>query len=113
MLARKYHLRNKSDFDALKASGKKLSSESFTVIYKDNPKSEVPRFGFIISKKISNHASVRNKSKRALSEGARRSTSVLNRNIDCLFLAKPIIVKKYTNELMKEVEQALIKLSKE
>jgi len=109
MLARTNSLKTNADFTRVKTQGKKVPSDSFTLVFIKSEKEGPSRFGFVISTKISKHASLRNRAKRAMSEGVRRSTYFVKEGYDCVFLAKPIIVKKYTNDLMKEVEETLIK----
>jgi len=104
-LAQKYRLGPK-DFDLVKEKGKVFQSTSFAISYLRKPNQSEPHIGIVVSKKISNHASVRNKAKRALSEGTRRCLALIKPDYDYIFLAKPIIIKKYTAELMAEVPTA-------
>lgn len=106
-LARKFTIKKTHEFALVKSKGKKMSSESFTLAYLKRGDQDPPRFGFIISTKVSKHASLRNRAKRALSEATRRNLSYLKNGYDCVFLAKPTIVKKYTSDLMHEVDQAM------
>jgi ribonuclease P protein component len=109
MLARKYTLKSHADFQRVKKEGKPVSSESFTLLVHYRHDKEPSRFGFVISAKVAKEASLRNRAKRALSEGVRVSSYNLKSGYDCLFLAKSIIVKKYTQDLMQEVAYALKK----
>lgn len=107
-LARKYSLKAK-DFDLIKSKGRLFQSTSFAISYLKKPGQTDPHFGFVISTKISPHASLRNRVKRALSEGVRSSLFQIKPHYDYVFLAKPIIIKKYTTDLMNEVSDALFR----
>ena len=109
MLARKYSLKTKSDFDLVKLQGVKHASDTFTLVSFNRKDQEHPRFGFIVSTKVSKNASLRNRAKRSLSEGVRRAVFSLKPGYDFVFLAKPNIIKKYTSDVMKEVDEAFIK----
>ena len=65
---------------------------------------EKPRFGFVISTKISKLAVHRNRINRSLHEGVRRVLSLVPENYDFVFLAKKSIEKKSTEEIIKEVD---------
>jgi ribonuclease P protein component len=109
MLARDNRLDPK-DFSTLKRQGKISHSESFSISYRKRADKLPSRFGFVVSTKISTKATIRNKSKRALREGVRHITTIAKPGYDCVFLAKPVIVKKYTSELLEEVRTALTKI---
>jgi ribonuclease P protein component len=109
MLARPNRLTTTKDFEAIKERGKLIQSESFAFAYLDRGDSNPNRFGFIISAKIDKRATARNKARRALREAVRFSLSTLKPGHDCVFLGKSVIVKKYTSELMKEVEEVFKK----
>lgn len=52
---------------------------------------------------------MRNKIKRALREAVRHNLAYIKPGYSIIFLTKPIIVKKYTQEIMDEVRIALDK----
>lgn len=107
MLPSANRLTKKTDFDTVKQKGSLESGESFSVSFYNRNDNKPTRVGFIISTKISPQATIRNKAKRALREGVRRNLTYIKPGFDCVFLAKPIIVKKYTDELIREVEETL------
>lgn len=111
MLANQNRIRNKEDFEKIKSKGNLFQSESFGLSVLERGDNEPSRFGFIVSTKISKDAHMRNKVKRCLSEAVRHSLYLLRPGIDCVFLAKPVIVKKYSDELMREVKSSLEKAS--
>ena len=109
MLAKKYRLTKKSEFDLLKKEGKAVSFPYFTLSYLKREDKDDPRFGFIITTQISKNASLRNRAKRSLSEGVRQSLYAMKKGYDVVFIAKPKIVKVYTSDLMREVNDSLRK----
>ncbi len=108
MLSRDNRLTDKKDFDNLKEKGKIVQSNSFALAFFKRPDSEASRFGFVVSTKISKLSTERNKAKRALREAVRQSLSYIIKGYDCAFLARPQITKKYTDEIMREVKEALM-----
>ncbi len=108
MLARHYTLKNKNDFERIKDEGKIYQSKSFAVSYlrQDSP-AATSRFGFVVSTKISKKASIRNRARRVMSDGVRFCCTEVKEGYDCVFLAKPVIVKTYTSDLIREVREAL------
>ena len=109
MLARKFTLKSRTDFAKVKKEGKPVPSDSYTLLVCYRGDREPSRFGFIISTQVSKKASLRNRAKRALSEGVRFVSFNIKPGYDCLFLGKSIIVKKYTQDLMTEVAYTLKK----
>lgn len=109
MLARHHRLTGKKNFVQIQKEGKLTNSDTFSLAVVDRKDTEPSRFGFIISTKISPSAVVRNKSRRALSEGLRHISSYLKPGYNAVFLAKPNILKKYTTDLMHEVKEACSK----
>lgn len=109
MLAKRHIIAKKKDFDAVKEKGKIYATDHFSLSILKKTDNEQIRFGFVVSTKISPHASVRNRIKRALAEGARFSLYKLKPKYDVVVLVKPSIVKVYTSEIMKEMQYALEK----
>src|SRR6185369_10025583 len=107
MLARENRLTTTQEFEKLKREGKLIQSTSFSLAYLKRKDENPSKFGFIVSTKVSKNATARNKVKRALREGVRQSFTNLTHGYDCVFLAKPISIRKYTDELMHEVKNVL------
>lgn len=107
MLAQIYSLKGESKINNILKKGKKRQSENFGVFYVTKGSEDVPKFAFVISKKISKLAVNRNRVKRAMSEAIRRNISKIPRGVDFVFLAKKSIVDKSTEEIMKEVQEFL------
>ena len=109
MLDRKNRLTKKSEFEKVKEEGKVIASDSFSVSVLDRKDGKPTRFGFIVSTKISKAATIRNRVKRALREAVRHLVAYVKEGYDCVIFVKPIIVKKYTDEIMREVQKAFMK----
>lgn len=107
MLDRKNRLTKRAEFERVREGGKVFPSDSFSLSVLERKDSKPSRFGFIVSTKISKAATIRNKAKRALREGIRHLIFYMKNGYDCVVLAKPIIVKKYTDEIIRELEKIL------
>jgi len=108
MLPRKNRLTQEEDFLFVKNKGKRYKSKNFLIQFVVKKKQSDSRFGLIVNKDISPHASVRNKTKRAMREGIRRSLYCLNDTYDCVIVAFPSISKVYTSDIMNELTNALV-----
>lgn len=107
MLARKFRLTEKRDFEKIQNNGKIFQSENFGIGFLKREDNEASRFGFIVSTKIAKAAVDRNRFKRAMSEAVRTSMTDLYCGFDIVFLAKTSIVRASTEKIMKEVRVAL------
>lgn len=65
----------------------------------------VPRFGFIVSKKVSKKSSLRNKIKRRLRGLVRARLKKITRNTDNLLIAAPGLETKDFQEMEKTVDK--------
>ena len=104
------HKFTKEDFEKVEDKGKVFQFEDFGVSYLDRQDDETSRFGIIVSNKISKDAVDRNRIKRALREAIRQSLWEVKKGRSVLFLAKTTIAKKSTEEIMRQVREALEKL---
>lgn len=109
MLASRNRLKNPKDFKRAKKDGTVFQSDSFGLVVYERGNKWPTRFGFVVSLKIAKESVLRNKIKRALSEAVRQSIIYIKPGFDCVFLAKPIIARKYTEEIMREVREILKK----
>ncbi len=109
MLSKQNRLTSEKDFNVIKEKGSVVQSDSFAIAFLKRGDEYPSRFGFIVSTKIDKRATIRNRAKRALREGVRHELTFIQNGYDCVILAKPIIVKKYTDELMREVHEILKK----
>lgn len=106
MLARKNRLKSKKDFDQVFKKGKSFK-EDFLVLKIKCGESEPmeSRFGFIISKKVSKKAVIRNKIKRMLGEAVRLKMDRLKRGADIILITLPGIEKKDSREINKNIDK--------
>ena len=109
MLPRKYRLSNYLDFEKIKKEGKALTSKHFSLLFLDRNDDKRVRVGFVVSKKISNRAVIRNKVKRRLSEAFGTVIEDINCSCDFLVLSKKSIVGLKTDELTEEIKDVLKK----
>ena len=106
MIASVYRLRGNS-FKEVLDKGKMVQSDSFGIAIVRREDEEVPKFGFIVSTKVSKEAVQRNRIKRALSEAVRFMTSDIKSAHDVVFLAKQKAARSSTDVLMNEVREAI------
>lgn len=109
MLAQVYRLTTDEDFARVAKEGLKLSFPFFSLGAFKRKDNETPRFGFVVSTKVSKKAVVRNKVKRALREAIRQNLSYLKGGYDIVFWVKSKAERAYTDQLMAEVKVALAK----
>lgn len=102
-LANEIRLKSK-DFDKVKEKGRLCQSDDFGVCVYNRGDDKEPRFGFIVSSKISKLAVHRNRINRALSEAVRQNLDVVPAGFDMVFLVKKSIAGKTTDEIMKQAE---------
>lgn len=107
MLAAKYTLKGTSNFERVEKQGRIYQSETFGLAYFDRKDKELSLFGFIVSNKISKESTLRNRVKRAMKEAVRFSFSELKPGYDVVFLAKQGVLRKSTEDIMREVKEAL------
>lgn len=101
MLPKKNRLTKQSDFNRLKR-GKKLVGKYVRLFYLQGTQNE-SRVGIVVSKAVSNKASVRNKTKRAIREAVRRNFYRLNGIWDIVIVANPSAERAYTNDVMNDI----------
>ncbi|OGM24642.1 ribonuclease P protein component [Candidatus Woesebacteria bacterium RIFCSPLOWO2_01_FULL_39_61] len=107
MLTREYKLHRKDEFERVKQKGKVFQSENFGArVLKRSDKGK-PRFGFIISTKISKMAVHRNRVMRAFNEAMRQNLIMIPKGYDFVFLVKRGIMKKTVEEIMTEIKSFL------
>jgi len=109
MLPKLNRLAKKKDFDVVfkKGIGMKAGFLLFKVI--KNQLSE-SRFGFIVSKKVSNKATIRNKVKRRLRSVVAGSLPECKKGVDVIITALSGIEKKEFSEIKEVVVKSLKKL---
>ena len=107
MLPKENRLTKKKDFERVFRQGKGLKEEFLVIKALDNNLS-VSRFGFIVSKKISKKAVLRNKIKRRLRELAQMKLNQIRQGIDIVVIASSGIGEKNFGEI-EEISNKLFK----
>lgn len=111
MLPTGRRLTKSAEIKLVKKNGKLIHGQAFSLLFLKQQTPNPSRFAFIVSTKVSKNATIRNRAKRAMREGVRQVITIAKPGFDCLFLAKPIIAKTYTDQIMKEVRELLAKAS--
>ncbi len=109
MLAHKFVLTGESNFARLKELGRTVQSKSFGTSFikeGDSPS----KFGFIVSNKISGSAVERNRIKRAMKEGVRKSLPLIAKGLSIVFFAKTLAVRSESQDIEAEVKIVLQKI---
>lgn len=106
MLPIKNRLKKKSDFERVfkKGIGRKDDNLLLKTL-KNNL--ETSRFGFVVSKKISNKAVVRNKIRRILREIIKKKLPEIKTGLDVIFIANPSCKTKDFWEIEAAVKELL------
>ena len=106
MLAKQYRLQEDKDFESVFKKGRVFSGKSLFLKFKKN-NLQVSRFGFVIGKKISNKAVVRNKLKRQLRGIVRKNLANTKPGFDIVVVVKPEIINKNYQEIKNDLENLL------
>jgi len=110
MLPKENRLKKRKDFEKLFKEGKSFK-ERFIILRVGKNGLNVIRFGFIVSKKVSNKAVVRNKIKRQLREIVRKKINVYQKGLDVAVITLPEIEKRNFKE-MSQVLEVILKKTK-
>jgi len=103
-LAKKYRLKKRKDFEAVKKKGKLISGPLFSLLVLKE-KSTESKFAFIVSKKIDKRAVVRNKIRRRLAEAVRQILPKISANLKVVFLAKPNLKEAKFEDIIRELKK--------
>lgn len=103
MLARKNRITGKNNFEKIKNEGILYQGKAFGLAVLKREESNLPRFAFVISTKISKKAVERNRAKRRLGEAVRKNLDKTKNGFDVLFLAKKEILKSSAAEIADEI----------
>jgi len=106
MLNIKHRLKKKKDFEKAAKAGKTIGSPALMLKFSPN-NLEASRIGFVVSKKISNKAVVRNKVKRRLREAMRIFLPQLKPGFDLVFFTRSGIEKMDFEQVKQVVEKLL------
>jgi ribonuclease P protein component len=107
MLPLKNRLKKKKEFQQVFEEGETLFSDF--LITRKIRKQESQRFGFIVSKKVSPKAVVRNRVKRILREQVRLILPLMKESFDAVLIAKKEIVGKDSKEVGEELKKIFLK----
>jgi ribonuclease P protein component len=106
MLSPRNRLKKKKDFETVFKRGETIKGGAFFLKIL-NTSTGYSRVGFVVSKKISNKAVVRNKAKRRLREAMRANIPYLKNSFDMIAVALPNIKTVTFKEIKQDVESAL------
>lgn len=107
MLAKKFRLTSRTDFQKVQEKGTTFQSPNFGIAILDRNDTNPSRFAVIISTKVAHDAVDRNTVRRHISETIRLMTNYIKDGMDVVFLAKTSIVKIPADGLVREVRSAV------
>ena len=107
MLDKKNCLKKKKDFQKVIKQGEKIEKDFLVLKFSENSLKDVSRIGFIVSKKVSKKAYLRNKIKRRLREIIKDNLDNLKPGYDLIFFTKKAIKEKDFLEIEKIVKEIL------
>jgi len=105
-LNRALRLRKSSEFQRVRQQGRSLTSRLLILAWVPNEVGKL-RVGFVVSKRISKHAVMRNYIKRLLSEAIRPFVIELSDDIDVVITARQQIIGTDLSTLAQEIETLL------
>jgi ribonuclease P protein component len=103
-------LRKNSDFLEIYKQAKRLQGR-FLLVYFVFNNEERRKAGFVVSKKVSKKAVIRNRAKRRLREIYRTNKHCLPENISVVFTAKPEIIMANYNEIKEDILKLFEKIA--
>ena len=107
MVKSHFRIRTDKEFGKVYKFGKSTNSKNFFIKSMPNNLTH-PRFGIVVSKKVSKKAVIRNKTKRRIREAAKRTLDSW-KNLDLVFYIKNSFTDQPYTEVIEEVETALKK----
>ncbi len=110
MLAKKNRITKKKDFERIFKKGVGFE-EKFLILKTASNFSQTNRFAFIVSRKISKNATIRNKIKRQLRELIKLQVNKIKKGIDGVFIVLPGFENKNFQEI-KDIINNLFKKAK-
>ncbi len=100
----------KKDFENVFKKGKKFKEGFLMLLVAENEESQ-PRFGFVVSRKISKKAAVRNKIKRRIRALIKTKLKTIKKGLDIIIVALPGLETKSFKET-EEIIDTLLKKTK-
>ncbi|OGM14908.1 ribonuclease P protein component [Candidatus Woesebacteria bacterium RIFCSPLOWO2_01_FULL_39_23] len=104
MIADVYSFKGQKDYDRVKKEGKLYQSENFGASVLKREDDGYPRFGLIVSNKISKLSTQRNRIKRAFRDALRHNLNRIQGGYDIVFLAKPTLERITAENIMREMD---------
>jgi ribonuclease P protein component len=89
MLPKKHRLNLEKEINFVRKFGRRISSPFFVLSCVVNPKDQRIRFGFLVSKKVSNKTTDRNLVKRRLRQIVANNLSACSPGVACVLSARP------------------------
>ncbi|MFA5877906.1 MAG: ribonuclease P protein component [Candidatus Staskawiczbacteria bacterium] len=108
MLPKTNRVTKQKDFDRIFKGGASFK-EKFLILKVIPTKKETNRFAFIISKKVSKNATVRNKIKRQLREVIRAKMEEIRKGVECVIIVLPGFNIGNSQEIRDALELLLLK----
>ena len=105
MLSKKYRLKKKKDFERVVKKGRPLQGRFLVLKFIKNKQGE-SRIGFIVSKRVSKKAVLRNKAKRRLRAAVRELILHLKEGYDIIIFSRASIIDAQFQEIKQDIEQA-------
>ena len=109
MLPKANRLTKKKDFDTVFAGGKSAKG-TFLIAKSLENSGNKSRFGFVVSKKVSPKATVRNKIRRQLRRAVAMHLAAMAKPHDVVIITLPPVAKKKFDEIVKEAAAVFKKL---
>lgn len=107
MLAKKYRLTGRKDFERVEKDGMTRQFKDFGIAYFERGDSGPSRFSFVISNKVAHDAVDRNTIRRHMSETVRLMMGEIKNGYDIVFLAKSSIVRTPAEDIVRQVRGAV------
>lgn len=109
MLSRENRLTKKADFENVRQNGKFVKAPFLSISFFDRGDEKPSRFGFIVSKKISTKANVRNRVKRKLRVMIFRHLGSVKEGSDFVIVAKSGILREEDDKIEVELKKVICK----
>ncbi|MFC1623151.1 ribonuclease P protein component [Patescibacteria group bacterium] len=109
MFPRKNRVTDKKEFDLIFRKGRTIYSDAFFIKVLKN-ELDYNRYGFIVSKKVSNKAVARNKIKRIMREVFKLNQDRIKKSFDIVVYAKPAIKSDNFQEIQGKIEKIIGKI---
>ena len=110
MLASEYHIKRQGEISRVTRMGHKVHRKWYTACIYYRGDSEVPRFAFVISNKISKLATSRNRIRRVLNDTVRYNLQNIPKGVDVVLLAKPELADQMSDAIGKDFGEFIVEM---